>query len=381
MKELSHRERVRLAIDHKETDRVPMDLCGSTCNIVDPLYFKIKDYLGINGDIKPYRKGRTSTYYDERILEKLDIDFRHIWLNSPKSFKPVENSDGSYMDEWGVIFKKIGDYVEVIDFPLKNAEIQDLEKHTWPDTGDRSRVEGLKEKAEYLRRNTDYAISTKFVTSGGFLEHGGWLRGFEQFMIDMLVDEVMTNTIMDKIMDIKIELYKMMLEEVGEFIDVVEFAEDFGTQTSLLISPELYRKYMKPRYKKIIKMIKEYAPDSKIFFHSCGAVRRLISDLIDTGIEILNPIQPLAVGMNSRELKAEFGDKVCFHGGIDIQYALPGSIDDIRSEVQERIISLAKGGGYILAPTNHVQSDTSPENLIELYKYAKEFGKYSTLQF
>lgn len=379
MKELTHRERVRLALNHMEPDRVPMDLCGSTCNIVDPLYFKVKGKLGISGDIKPYRKGRTSSYYDDRILEAFDIDFRHIWLGPPKGFTAVEYPDGSYIDEWGVTFKKIGDYVEVVDFPLKDAEVKDLAKHTWPDMNDRSRVEGLKDRVEFLRKNTDYAISAKFVTSGGFLEHGGWLRGFEQFMVDLMTDEEMADTLMDKIMEVKIRLYRMMLEEVGGSVDIVELAEDFGTQSGLLISPELYRKYMKPRYKKIIHAIKECAPDSKIFFHSCGAVRELINELIDTGVDILNPIQPLAAGMNSAELKAEFGDRVCFHGGIDIQYALPGTLEDVRREVEERISALAKSGGYILAPTNHVQYDTPPENLIELYRYAKEYGRYAIL--
>lgn len=376
MKKLTHRERVRLAINHKEADRVPMDLCGSTCNIVDPLYFKVKERLGIKGDIKPYRKGRTSTYYDERILEILDIDFRHLWLKSPKSFKTIENPDGSYIDEWGVTMKKVGDYVEVIDSPLKEADVEDIEKHSWPDISDRSRVEGLKERAEYLHKNTDYAISAKFVTSGGFLEHGGWLRGFEQFMVDMLVNEEFAKVLMDKIMETKIGLYKMMLQEVGEYVDIVELAEDFGTQSGLLISPELYRKYMKPRYKKIISTIKEYAPQAKIFFHSCGSIRDLINDLIETGVDILNPIQPHAKGMNSKELKEQFGSRVCFHGGIDIQYALPGSLEGVRREVEVRISSMAKGGGYILAPTNHVQDDTPPENLIELYRYAREYGKY-----
>lgn len=374
--ELSHRERVKLTLNHIEADRVPLDLCGSTNNIVDPLYFKVKDKLGIKGDIAPYRSGRTCSYYDERILEALDTDFRHLWLKSPKSYKRKMFSDGSYLDEWGVTMKKMDNSVEVIDYPLKDDSMDDLEKHTWPDTNDTSRVKGLKERAISLKENTDYAISAKFVSSGGFLEHGGWLRGFENFMVDMMLNKEFANALMDKVLNIKLKLYEMMLTEVGPYVDIVEMAEDFGTQSSLLISPETFREYIKPRYKEIISLIRELAPNAKISHHSCGAVSKLIPEFIDLGIDILDPIQISATGMEPEKLKDLYGKDLVFHGAIDIQRALPGSLDDVRNEVRTRIKELAKGGGYIISPTNHIQNDTPPENVIELYKFAKEIGKY-----
>lgn len=373
---LSHRERVRIALNHQEPDRVPMDLCASTCNIVDPLYFKVKDMLGIKGDIKPYRSGKTCNYYDERILQALDTDFRHIWLGPPKSLKKIKYDDGSFIDEWGAHMKKIGNFVEPVEPTIKEPSMDALIKHNWPDTEDTSRVDGLKERASYLYHNTDYAISAKFVSSGGFLEHGGWLRGFENWLMDLTLNEEFANAFCDKILEIKLKLYEMMLHEVGDYIDMVEIAEDFGTQGGLLISPKMFRKYMKPRYKKLIDRIKELAPNAKVFFHTCGSVRPIIQDLIDVGVDVLNPLQPLAVGMDPGEINNLYGDKLSFHGAIDIQVALPGTIDDVREEVKTRIKQLSKGGGYILAPTNHVQDDTPPMNLITLYKFAHEYGKY-----
>ena len=380
MKEqLSHRERVLLALSHRDTDRVPTDLCGSTCNIVDPLYFRLKEKLGIVGDIPPYRRGRTSSYYDERILGALDTDFRHVSLSGAKSFAIQHAPDGSYVDDWGVTMRLYGGEVQCVSSPLRDAQSPDdvFAHKLWPDTADRSRVAGLRERAQYLAEKTDFAISAKFVTSFGFLEHGGYLRGFENFLCDLVGEEDLANAVMDKVEQVKTALYDMMLEEIGEYVDVVELAEDFGTQNSLLISRETFRKFMFPRYKRMIARIRERAPHAEIFFHTCGAVYPLIGDMIEMGVDILNPLQPLAHGMDSKKIKDEFGDKLCFHGAIDLQKAMPGSIEDVRREVERRIDALARNGGYILAPANHLQNDTPPENVIELYRYAREYSAKS----
>lgn len=376
MDQLSHRERVLLALSHQDTDRVPMDLCGSTCNMVDPLYFKVRDLLGIQGDIPPYRTGRTSSYYDERILEAFDTDFRHISIKSPKGHPIVVAPDGTYTDEWGVKMRLYAGEVQCMESPLENAlDADDVLAHAqWPDTTDRSRVEGLKERVQHLRRHTDYAVSAKFVTSLGFLEHGGYLRGFQNFLCDLVADEDMANAVCDRILKVKLDLYAMLLEELDGDVDIVEISEDFGTQSGLLISPETFRKYMQPRYKQIITCIRERAPKAKIFFHTCGAVFPLIPDLIDTGVDILNPLQPLASGMDSARIKETFGDRLCFHGAIDLQKAMPGTINDVRAEVERRVDALWKDGGYILAPANHLQNDTPPENVRELFRYAKEYS-------
>jgi uroporphyrinogen decarboxylase len=327
--------------------------------------------LGIKGDIPPYRTGRTSSYYDERVLDVFDTDFRHISIKSPKGYQIKIAPDGTYIDEWGVKLRLYAGEVQCLASPLEDAEdVDDILNHKqWPDTTDRSRVEGLKERVQYLRKNTDFAVSAKFVTSLGFLEHGGYLRGFQNFLCDLLADEDMANAVCDRIMQVKLDLYAMMLEEIDGDVDIVELSEDFGTQNGLLVSPETFRKYMQPRYKKIIACIRERAPKAKIFFHTCGAVFDLIP-----GIDILNPLQPLATGMDSARIKDTFGEKLCFHGAIDLQKAMPGNIDDVRREVETRVDALFRNGGYILAPANHLQDDTPPENVQELFRYAKEYS-------
>ena len=373
--ELTHRERVKLALNHEEPDRVPLDLCGGTTNMVDPVYFKVKEKLGIKEDIKPYRSGKTCTYYDERVLEALDIDFRHIRLSSPKSFTKKTLSDGSFYTEWGAIVRKEGNFVEPVEPTIKEATVEAVEKHSWPNTEDKTRMEGVVERAKHLYENTDYAISTKFI-GGGFLDYGGNLRGFENFMMDMAMNEDFVNAFMDKILEVKTKLYEMMLKEIGDYVQMVELAEDFGTQNSLFISPDMFRKYIKPRYTKLIGRIKEIAPETKVFFHTCGAIRPIIGDLEEAGVDVLNPLQPLAKGIEPGEIKEEYGSKLAFHGAIDIQESLPGDVEEVKEEVATRVKQLAKGGGYILAPTNHIQSDTPAENVVALFEYARKVGKY-----
>ena len=225
MEKLSHRERVQLALHHQDSDRAPMDLCGSTCNMVDPLYFKVKKALGITGDIAPYRSGRTCTYYDERVLTALDTDFRHIAIKSPKGFHLDIQPDGTYVDDWGVTMRLYKNEVQCLSSPLADAEdAEDVLRHPcWPDTKDKSRVEGLKERVDYLRKHTDYAISAKFVTSLGFLEHGGYLRGFTNFMCDLAADEEIANAICDVFDDVgneakHIEIAGKMKELASKFV-------------------------------------------------------------------------------------------------------------------------------------------------------------------
>jgi uroporphyrinogen decarboxylase len=175
---------------------------------------------------------------------------------------------------------------------------------------------------------------------------------------------------------VEIAFWDMFLDAAGDYVDIVQKVADLGTQRGLFISKELFREFIKPAEARVFDFIRKKAPHIKLWFHSCGAVSEIIDDFIDWGVDILNPIQPLAEGMDSAELKKRFGDKLCFHGGIDLQRAMPGSIDDVKREVETRIRALAPGGGYILAPANHIQNDTPPENVITLYEYAKEFGTY-----
>jgi uroporphyrinogen decarboxylase len=166
------------------------------------------------------------------------------------------------------------------------------------------------------------------------------------------------------------------LKPIAKYIEWIEFTSDFGMQNAPFISRELFNKYFKKHYIELFGAIKKVAPNVKVFHHSCGAIRELIPEFIDAGLDILDPIQPLATGMDSFELKKEFGRDLIFHAGIDIQQAMRGTVEDVRQEVLTRMKALAPGGGYICCPTNHLQPDVSIENFLALYKYAKEYGTY-----
>lgn len=376
MKTLSHRERVLVTLAHQEPDRIPLDLGGPSYNLTDPVYFDVKRVLGIVGDIPPYRTGRTSTYYDERILEALDIDFRHIGLKERTDFKTSIAPDGTYLDEWGCKYKNVGLEVAIVGHPLASASLDDLERYPWPNPWAPGRNEGLTERARYLYEHTDYAIIAKPATSLGIFEWCCALRGTEQFLVDLLINKSFAHHLAQKVCAVLKGLYEVLLDAVGPYVHIVQYASDYGTQQAPFFSPQTYREMLKPYDREIIMTIKERAPQAKVFFHSCGAIYPLIPDFIDIGVDILNPLQPLAANMDSARIKAEFGDKLSFHGAIDIQQALPGTEKDVERELRIRLAALAPGGGYILAPANHVQPDTPGENVVLLYRLAAQLGRY-----
>jgi uroporphyrinogen decarboxylase len=182
---------------------------------------------------------------------------------------------------------------------------------------------------------------------------------------------------MDKLLEIEMGYWDLILSALGDYIDVVLTANDFAGQKGLLISPSTYRKYIKPRQKKLNSFIKKKKPYVYIFFHSCGSIYDLIPDLIDTGIDIINPVQVSAVKMDTRKLKKEFGDVLSFWGGIDTQKILPhGGSQEVKDEVKRRIDDLAPGGGFVFAPVHNIQPDVPPENIIAMWEALQEYGEY-----
>jgi uroporphyrinogen decarboxylase len=297
-----------------------------------------------------------------------------VWLFSPDKPKSVRHEDGTVTDYWGITWSAEGSYP--VYFPLKGKSEQDIMNYPWPDPRNWD-TSALKERARYLYENTDYAITAKAVFDGaGIFERCYYLRSIDEFFIDLMENEDLIFHMVEKICNIEIQLWDMYLDAVGPYVHIVQRLADLGTQKSLFISPELFRKYFKPAEERVYRFIKSKAPHVKCWFHSCGAVEPLIGDLIELGVDILNPVQPLADGMDSAGLKKKYGDRLCFHGGIDLQRALPGSKADTIAEVERRINAFAPGGGYILAPANHIQKDTPPENVLALYKHARKYGKY-----
>lgn len=374
MEKLTHRERVLLALDHKEADRIPIDLLGSATLIVDKTYFDLLDYLGLNKEVKPWRKGFTANYYDERILRKFDIDFRRVFmpLTSAGAMKYID--EDTYICPWGIRWQKKGQYVHSDKLPLAGLDIDEIIKYDWPKPQNVWNTRGLQEKVEYLYKNTTYALVARNPVTFGLLDRGCALRGMAQFMMDLAGDPDLAKEIIDNIMKVHLGMYDMFLKEVGEYVEVVETADDLGGQEHLLISPAFYREFLKPAQKKINSIIKSRAPKARIFFHSDGAINRIIPDLIEIGVDILNPVQPSADGMESDQLKKEFGGELVFHGGVD-QMAQEGSKEDIIEEVRTRIDAFAPGGGYVLSTCNNILG-ASPANIVNMFNEAAQYGKY-----
>lgn len=378
MKKYNCRERVMESLNHKEPDRIPLDLGGRVSTMMVDAYEKLKKYLKMDdcGYDTVNRDWFTVDEFDEKILELFEIDFRRVFLKSSSSYKKIIKEDGTWVDELGFTRKFTGMYGEMIDHPLRRAkDLDDIKKFKFYDAYDPARVEGLEERISYLYHNTEYAIVAAGA-AGGILETCNWMRGFDQFPVDLVLDKKMAHTLIDKLTNYYIELMDTFLNIVGPYIQMVEMADDIGGQNGLLISPELYREMILPYYKKLITFIKTKT-NAKIFHHSCGSVVKGVEMLLDSGVDILNSLQPKAKGMDSTYLKDKFGDKLCFHGGIDIQEVLPqGTVQDVEEEVKRRIAIYAPDGGYIFCPAHDIQNDVPIENIIALYKFGKKWGTY-----
>jgi len=371
---MNSRDRVLRTINHQDADRPPMDLGGAASSLNDLAYFNLKKHLGIQGDIEPFRLGTTSNYYDERVLFQLNIDFRRLIVKRKSNF-PGIHENGSFTNEWGITYEKRGEYYEVTGNPLADASISEIANHCWPRVADFIDVEGLRADAKRMYESTDFALVAR-MPCWGLVDMAFQLRGMEKFLMDLIIEPQIARTLIMKILEFEINIYTLILEQIGDFQQIVETCDDLGSQKNLLFSERSFREIVKPSRTELNNEIKKKAPNAKIFLHCCGAIAKIIPDLIDTGIDILNPIQPNATGMDPQELKAKYGNQLVFHGCIDTQIAFRGSISDTEEEVKKKIAILYKDGGYIVAPANHVMSDVPVENIVALYRTVQNYHSW-----
>jgi uroporphyrinogen decarboxylase len=313
---------------------------------------------------------------DERILIKFGSDFRRVTIKNKKVESNLsKGSNGEFIDSWGIPRKVIGYYSEITNSPLSDLkDIKELDEHPWPNADDYE-DEGIKEKAIKLEEE-GWAVIGDQPVDGSIFDVAWMLRGFENFMIDLYINPGIAEAIMDRVLEVQMSLYGKLLKSVGEHILVVVIGEDFGSQEGLIISPDMFRKYLKPRNKELFDFIHKKT-SAKLMLHSCGSIEPIIGDLIQIGVDIINPIQTSARGMEPELLKKKWGDKVCFSGGIDTQSVLPfGSPQDVENEVKKKIKELAPGGGYILAAVHNIQEGVKPENIVTLFSTAQKIGHY-----
>jgi uroporphyrinogen decarboxylase len=378
VKEMTPRARVRAAIEHQEADRVPVALGGGPYGIVDDVYFQLLKLFNLGDPAEPFRTGHNISYLDDRVFELLEVDTRYVWPgDSPSSPKmPTDESD-VFLDGYGQPWRRALPYYYPVEGILAGKAVDDIDTLIqWPDADDPRWMVGVRERARDLRENSDYFVVARMVTSHGPYMTAAHLRGTEQFLMDMSLDESFTQALIERVTNsIDALLYKY-LQAGGEYFDMIELpGDDYATSKNLIMSPQVFRKYIKPALQQLVNTIKEFRSDLKVMLHSDGMIRPILADFIEIGIDVVHPLEPLPIVEHS-DIKAEFGDKLSFLGAIDIVHAMPGSREDVIAEVKQRIQALAPGGGYILAPSNHIQPDVPPENLVTLFNAAREFGRY-----
>lgn len=373
---MNSRERVLAALNHEEPDRVPIDCGGSTTGIEAEAYNPLKKLLAYDGPTK--RFAREHVDIDEAILQRLHVDTRYVRAKPPSGFKKIIK-DYSYVDAWGVTWKKppSSAYWDIVDTPIKEPTLEAIKNYNWPDPDDPSRYTGLKERCQDLYHNTEYAVVMDTIGFGIFGQAAHQLRGFENFLLDLAKNKDFAEALINRVADFHEAVWSNILDRAGKYIHVAMVLDDVCTQNGPMMSPETFRKIIKPSQKRVWQLIKEKS-NAALFYHSCGSVRKFIPDFIEMGVDILNPVQVSAVAMDPKELKSEFGkDLVFWGGGCDTQYVLPfGTPDDVEQEVKKRISELAPGGGFVFNPVHNIQPQVPPENILKMFDTAFENGTY-----
>lgn len=384
-KVLTHQDRVRAAIRHEGTDLVPCDFVATTevwhllAKHFQPDTTGLEDMVWL----EPQR---------EALLRRLGVDCRifsyDMFCAPPEAvIKPGARvdwwstlirstpnrmwrqilPDGRLYDIWGAEYKVeehlFGEYEGFASWVLGEATtVSDLQSYPWPtpDWWDFSALPGMIDRLQQ-----DGPFNVRFRL-GSFFEQAWALRGLEQFMLDFAVNPAMPEYIMDRLLEVHLANLETVLKLAGDKLDMIYTYDDVATQNSLLISPRAWRKSVKPRHQKILDLIHRY--DKTAMYHCDGAVAPLIPELIEIGVNVLNPIQPDSKGMETAGLKAQYGQQLTFHGGVDIIKTLPrGTVDQVQQEVSARVKVLGAGGGYIMCSSHHIQPDTPLENVLAMY--------------
>jgi len=382
---MSSRQRVETALAHQQPDRTPVDFLA-----VPEIWRQLLERFGI-----PAVKPSDDHYFDpawEAALGRLDVDCRVISFDQfcappagvfgPKGRPEMWNvqsrstparmwrwktDDDFALDVFGRGFREVanasGVYEENVATLGGATTLAEVKAHKWPEpdwwdfSGAKGVIDALnKDGAKHIR----YRMGTIF-------ELAWQMRGMEKFLIELAGEPEIPHYMMERITDVAVEVTKRAFDAVGDAVDMVYFYDDLAANVSLLMSKKMWRTHIRPFHVKLIEVARRYG--KKVMYHTDGAVRPLIPDLIEMGVDVLNPIQPGVVGMEADGLKRDFGDRLCFHGGVDIVGLLPkGKPEDVRAAVRNLAAILGASGGYVLASSHHIQSDTPLANVLALYE-------------
>lgn len=377
---MTPRQRARLTLNHQEPDRVPISLGGSANHLTEQLYIKLRDHFGVQDIPRRTLVGFYTTPDYNPILDKLGTDFRFIHIRPPKNYiaNSMVGDFTEFVDEWGLTHRLVSGYYDLAGAPLANdLTISGIDNYPWPDPYDPARLAGVKAEIEDLYHNTDYAIVAHRPVYGNLWEMTRVMAGMENALLMTALDHDVFDHLLGKLAEIQDGFYDAFLSVVGPYVDIVEMADDYGTNVGPMFNPDVYRQFLKPRYQKTIELIKQKAPNAKVLLHNDGAIRKFIPDLIETGFEVLNPIEGHLKGMHPAELKAEYGEQLTFQGGVDVKTVLNnGTVEDVWNEVKLRITQMGKGGGYILAPAHNFSNDIPLRNLLAFFEAGQALGSY-----
>jgi uroporphyrinogen decarboxylase len=383
---MNSRERILATINHQEPDHVPFDLAGSTwTGIADGAYRKLRSSLGKEQEEPIWADVvQQIVIPSDEILEYLEVDTRGLFPLTSHNWdvfkKLTDKGDNwEYFDEWGFTHqfpKANGLWFSLVRHPMENIipDAGEINTYNWPAASDKKRIAGLRERAIRFKEQGKI-VMLKGLCAGIFEMHQRF-RGMTNALVDPFLYPEFSDLLVGKIADLKIEFWEMALTGLGDVVDVIAEADDYGTQESQLIDPEHFRQYYKPHISRLIKTLKQNAPDSKIMFHSCGNVRPVIPDFIEMGIDILNPVHINATGMEPYQLKKDFGKDIVFWGGgVDTQQILAsGTVEEVTGDVKKNIEALAPGGGFVFATVHNIQSEVPPQNIIAMCEALKQFG-------
>jgi len=380
---MTSRERVRAALAFREADRVPIDLGGNQTGITKRAYEGLLEALGRTEEISIMDGVQQLAQPSEDVLDLLGVDTRYIRANAPASGGGSEKEElirgkphSSITDEFGIVWSMPRDqglYHDITHHPLAGARsVRDIGAHPWPNGGDPTRFAELGERARAMVESTDKALVSGI--SGVVFEFGWYLLGFARFYECLAMEPGLVEAVLDRSLQYWLDFEAGFLDEVGPYLDVICVGDDLAGQSGLMMSPEVYRRLVKPRQAKLYALIHSKT-NAKLWYHSCGGVREVIPDLIEIGVEILNPVQVSARGMDTADLKREFGKDIVFWGGgCDTQHVLPhGTPDDVRAEVRRRLTDLSPGGGHVFTSVHNIQPDVPAGNILAMYEAARTF--------
>jgi len=397
---MTSRDRVLTALAHQEPDRVPVDLAGTdVTGILYGAYRRLRPRFGLAGMMRLWQPDQLLAQIEEPVLAFARADAEPVefqptgWVEStlpdgerklvPAECVPEEMPDGSWAlrDSTGEVAARLAQGAPCfrqVRFPLADVRsVADLDEHQ----ADVEAIDScpfapmdydvLGRRAASLMRDSERFLI--LYIGGHIFAMAQWLCGFEKFMTDLLLDSELAQALLERITRVHVERFEHYAAAVGEHVHMIVIADDLGMQTGPQLSPKMYRELIKPHQAALCSAIKEKT-NARLFLHTDGAVAPLIPDFIDMGIDVLNPVQVSAAGMDTAELKREFGRDICFWGGgCDTQSVLPfGTPQQVKDEVRRRIDDLAPGGGFVFSHIHNIQPETPPENVIAMYEAVRE---------